>query len=141
MKCDSNPQDPWRKYRPYSHFLISKASIPRLLIQVNSTETECCPEEEVRMLLQGAAVVRFANTFLEDYNQHQTFVLVAIYLKTDGTASHYTLFEPERSKSAPKLKCYPVCCALNMPARMLSRLRFRSTRGTSTSTKGMAAST
>ena len=41
------------------------------------------------MLLQGAAVIRFANIFLSA----KEFVLVAFFIHADGKVTHYTLFQ------------------------------------------------
>jgi hypothetical protein len=53
------------------------------------------------MLLAGAAVVRFANGFLESF-QAKDFVLVAIMFWDYDRATRYTLFQQENHKA--------VCC-------------------------------
>ncbi len=83
-------------YKPRSNLLITKSSLPRLLveIEVDSTATrENWPPELVRMLLQGAAIVRFANTFLTAFQKD--FVLAAIFVWEDGRAPRYALFQEQ----------------------------------------------
>jgi len=50
------------------------------------------------MLLQGAAVVRFANTFLNTFNA-KNFVLFAIFVYDDGNATRYTLFQQRNHRT------------------------------------------
>jgi hypothetical protein len=50
-----------RKYLPRSDLLVFKSKLLRLLVQVNSAPNADRPEDLTRMLLCGAAVVRFAN--------------------------------------------------------------------------------
>jgi hypothetical protein len=38
----------------------------------------------IRMMLQGASVVRFANTKLDAYKKKKNFVFVAIYIDSSG---------------------------------------------------------
>jgi hypothetical protein len=45
------------------------------------------------MLLSGAAVVRFANKFLDRFAADRDFVLFAIYIWSDSKASCYSLFQ------------------------------------------------
>jgi hypothetical protein len=56
------------------------------------------------MLLQGAAIVRFANTFLNAFCQEMNFVLCAFFIWDNGTATRYILFQLKRDQT--------VCCAL-----------------------------
>ena len=56
------------------------------------------------MLLEGAAVVRFANTFLNAFCQAKNVVLCAIFIWDNGTATRYTLFQEENE--------HAVCCSL-----------------------------
>jgi len=50
------------------------------------------------MLLTGAAVVRFANKFLDTFKKKKDFVLFAMYIWDSGKVTRYTLFqEPEES--------------------------------------------
>ncbi|SRR6266404_3041451 len=94
MKCvnvDDNEQ--LRTYQPSSDFIFLQSKLPRLLVQVNSRPKNDWPEDLVRMLVTGAAVVRFVNTFLERFDGK--FVLFAIYIRDDGEVSRYTLFEEQ----------------------------------------------
>jgi hypothetical protein len=59
-----------------SDLLVMKSSLPRLLIQVNLKPRKQSPEDFVRFILAGAAVVRFANTSLDAFEKK--FVLFAI---------------------------------------------------------------
>jgi hypothetical protein len=45
------------------------------------------------MLLQGAAIVRFANKFLDKFMEDESFVLFAIYVWDHGEATRYSLFQ------------------------------------------------
>jgi hypothetical protein len=88
-----------RKFHPRSDFLISKSNLPRLLVQVNSKPKQDSPEDLVRMLLSGAAVVRFANKFLNRFMKAKNFVLFAIYIWDNGRVTRYSLFqEPNDSQ-------------------------------------------
>ena len=91
------------KYTPCSHLLVTKSTLPRLLVHVNSTEggDPWFRPELTEMLLAGAAVVRFANGFLESF-QAKDFVLVAIMFWDYDRATRYTLFQQENHKA--------VCC-------------------------------
>jgi len=44
----------------------------------------------IRMLLEGAAIVRFASPFLDALNEKKDFVFITIFIEEDGTA---TLFQ------------------------------------------------
>jgi hypothetical protein len=80
-----NPQmNKSRKYNPRSEFLISKAEVPRLLVEINSTSTERWPPDLIQMLLTGAAVVRFANKFLNAFRNEKNFVLCALFIRGHG---------------------------------------------------------
>ena len=47
-------------------------------------------------MLQGASIVRFANTMLDAYKQEKDFVFVAIYIESNGQANRYVLYQDER---------------------------------------------
>ena len=71
------------------------------------------------MLLQGAALVRFANEFLGDFKEKRDFVLIAIFVRDAGTATRYALFQtgsPQDSEA--------VCYAIYKRACRLSYHRF-----------------
>ena len=80
-------------YTPMSDFLVTKDLLPRLLIEVNSTSQDKPPQDRHRMLVQGASVVRFANHFIDAYSVDKKFTLVAIYMRADGVADRYLLFQ------------------------------------------------
>ncbi|KAH9041661.1 kinase-like domain-containing protein [Lactarius pseudohatsudake] len=50
-----------------------------------------------RLMLQGASVVRFANTTLDTYKIEKNFVFVAIYISGDGRADRYVLYQRKGS--------------------------------------------
>ena len=57
------------------------------------------PEDLIRMLLTGAAVVRFANGFLDTFMKNKDFVLFAMYIWSNGKVTRFSLFqEPNKQK-------------------------------------------
>jgi hypothetical protein len=62
-------------------------------VEVNSKPKRTWPEDLIRMLLSGAAVVRFANKFLDRFAVARDFVLFAIYIWDNGKVSCYSLFQ------------------------------------------------
>jgi len=77
-KCETvRQEEQLRKFLPRSDFLVSKSNIPRLLVEVNSNTKKRWPEDLVRMLLSGAAIIRFANKFLDRFKAAKNFVLFA----------------------------------------------------------------
>ena len=55
------------------------------------------------MLLEGAAIVRFANTFLDAFKGKKDFILVVIFVWDDGQVSRCSLFQQQHDNA--------VCCA------------------------------
>jgi hypothetical protein len=51
------------------------------------------PDDLIRMLLEGAAIVRFANRFLNTFMANEDFVLFAIYVWDNGQVTRYSLFQ------------------------------------------------
>ncbi|KAH9168843.1 kinase-like domain-containing protein [Lactarius sanguifluus] len=49
------------------------------------------------MMIQGASVVRFANTTLDTYKNEKNFVFVAIYISGSGQADRYLLYQRKDS--------------------------------------------
>ena len=94
-----------RKYKPRPDFLISHYSLPRLLVEAASTSVNTWPEDLIQMLTTGAFIVRFANRFLEAFEE-KNFVLCAIFIWDSGNASRYTLFQLQVQDDDA------VCCAL-----------------------------
>jgi hypothetical protein len=107
MKCKTieNKNQQLRLLRLRSDLLVSKSSLPRLLVEVNSNPREDWPEDLVRMLLTGAAVVRFANGHLDRFRVDKNFVLLAIYIWGNGEVFRYSLFQ--------RPKKLEVCWTLN----------------------------
>jgi hypothetical protein len=98
MKCADEPKDEQlRQFQPRSDFLIQKSKLPRLLVEVNSTPPKAWPEDLIRMLLTGAAVVRFANRFLMSFKT-TPFMLVTMYIHVNGNVTRYTLFQKQKGR-------------------------------------------
>ena len=84
----------YREYKPHSNFLIEKSSLPRFLVKNDSAGSkEDWPVDKVRLILEGAAIVRFANTFVDTFKQKRDFVLIAVYIGRNGYAEAFTLFQ------------------------------------------------
>lgn len=100
VKCeDIQPvYEQLRQYRPRNDLLLLKSNLPRLLVEVDSKPKEDWPENLIRMLLMGGAIVRFANRFMANKN----FVLFAIYIWESGEATHYSLFQEPNNQGV----CY-----------------------------------
>ncbi len=64
---------------------------------VKSKPKEELPDDLIRMLLEGAAIVRFANRFLNTFIANGDFVLFAIYVWDNGKATRYSLFQEPNS--------------------------------------------
>ena len=47
-------------------------------------------------MLQGASVVRFANTKLDAYKKEKSFVFVAIFISATGLVERYFLYQNEK---------------------------------------------
>jgi hypothetical protein len=63
-------------------------------------------EDHVRLLLQSAVIVRFANKFLDSYKVKKNFVLVVVYIGSDGMATYYLLFQTEKDYTV----CFTTPC-------------------------------
>ncbi|KAH9038376.1 hypothetical protein EDB85DRAFT_2287570 [Lactarius pseudohatsudake] len=90
-------EDLYHTYRPKSDFLALKFDLPRMAVEVNSTSSGRSAVDLHRMIIQGASVVRFANTTLDTYNTEKNFVFVAIYISGDGQAVRYVLYQKKGS--------------------------------------------
>ena len=88
-------QEQLRTFKPRNALAILKSTLPRLLVDVQSTPAKDWPPELTRMLLEGAAIVRFANTFLAAFKAKKDFILVAVFVWHDGTAFRYSLFQQQ----------------------------------------------
>ncbi|KAH9003132.1 kinase-like domain-containing protein [Lactarius hatsudake] len=84
-------------YKPKSDFLVLKSDLPRMAVEVNSTLLGQSAVDHHRMMIQGASVVRFANTTLDTYKTEKNFVFVAIYISGNGQADRYLLYQKKGS--------------------------------------------
>jgi len=57
-----------------------------------------------RLMLQGASIVRFANTFLDAYKKEKDFIFVAIYISNTGMMDRYVLYQNKGSKKVCRTK-------------------------------------
>jgi hypothetical protein len=62
-------------------------------VEVDPKLKKKTPEDLVRMLLSGAAIVRFANKYLDRFIVAKDFVLFAIYIWDNGKVNCYSLFQ------------------------------------------------
>lgn len=93
-KCETIPDenDQFRLFTPHSGLLVSKSTLPRLLVEVGSESKKNWPEDLVRMVLTGATIVRFANGSLDRFmaTEPENFVLCAIL---GQWSSRYSLYQ------------------------------------------------
>ncbi|KAH9168845.1 kinase-like domain-containing protein [Lactarius sanguifluus] len=68
-----------------------------MAVAVNSTLLGQSAVDHHRMMIQGASVVRFANTTLDTYKNEKNFVFVAIYISGSGQADRYLLYQRKDS--------------------------------------------
>ncbi len=118
-KCETvRAEDRPHQYQPRSDLLVLKSNLPRLLVEVNSKSKKERPEDLVRTLLVGAAVVRFANEFVDKFKAVRNFVLFAINIWDYGGVTHFSLFQEPNNRE--------VCCwtLYITKAHRLSRRRF-----------------
>ena len=87
-----------RQYQPRSDLLVLKSKLPRLLVEVNTKPMKEWPEDLIRMLLMGGAIVRFANLFLDRFKAKENFVLFAVYVWETGEVTHYSLFQESNNR-------------------------------------------
>ncbi|RXW20231.1 hypothetical protein EST38_g5621 [Candolleomyces aberdarensis] len=90
-------------YRPKSDFLVMRGGLPRLIVEVDS-QVSC--QDRIRMLLQGVSVVRFANEHLDAFRKEKNFILVAIFIYSDGSAERSILYQDKTN-----LDCVSTTCA------------------------------
>jgi hypothetical protein len=88
-------QEQLRTFKPRNALVILKSTLPRLLVDVQSTRTDKVPPELARMLLEGAAIVRFANISLDAFKAKKDFILVTAFVWNDGTVFQYSLFQQQ----------------------------------------------
>jgi hypothetical protein len=84
-------------YQPCSDFLIQKSSLLRLAIEVNSTASDRPPKDQHRLMIQGASIVKLANTSLGAYKEKKSFIFVAIYIHNTGLTDRYLLYQKRES--------------------------------------------
>ncbi|KAH9168836.1 hypothetical protein EDB89DRAFT_1559152 [Lactarius sanguifluus] len=87
----------YHTYKPTSDFLALKFGLPRMAVEVDSNSPDRPAVDHHRLMLQGASVVRFANTTLDTYKIDKNFVFVAIYISGDGQAHRYVLYQKKGS--------------------------------------------
>lgn len=95
-KCETirSVNEQIRKFRPFNDLLFLKSSLPRILLnfELYSKREREWPEDLILMLSTGAAIVRFANRFLDTFIA-KDFVLFAIYIRPSGKVTRYLLFQ------------------------------------------------
>ena len=74
-------------------------------MEVNSHPQEYSPVEFYRLLIEGASVVRFANTSLDAYKTEKDFVFVAVYIRPSGEVDRYLLYQ-DYKKDAQKVRTH-----------------------------------
>ncbi len=68
-------------------------TLPRLLLEVNSTQSGQARHDQHQMLLQATSIIKFANTFLDRYKSNNDFILMAIYISIEGEAERYIMYQ------------------------------------------------
>jgi hypothetical protein len=91
-------------YRPQSDYLVTRSELPRLIVKINSDTADVgMPLDCAQMLLQGAYVVRMANT-LAEFKEKKDFALVALYFSANGHVKRYLLYQKDDEV------CYKLIC-------------------------------
>jgi hypothetical protein len=80
------------RYTPRSDFHLSVDCLVSLLVEVQSEKSE---GDRYRMLLQAACVARLGRQLLDD-DESKPFIVVALYVKNNGTALRNLVFQPDR---------------------------------------------
>lgn len=80
---------PPQLYVPRSDFCITTHEFPVLLLEVASESNNA---DKYRMLLQGACVVRLANTVMKPKSR---FVLKALYINLNYVVEEHTMYQRE----------------------------------------------
>ena len=79
-----------------SDFHVLKCGLPRMAMVVNPPPLEDERGEGYpghRLLLQGASVVRFANTYLDEYKDKRNFVFTGISIDDIGGVYRFILYQ------------------------------------------------
>lgn len=82
-------------YKPKNDFLVLQFGLPRAAVVVNSHPPDRPAAERHRLMLKGASIVRFANTFLDMYKEEKNFVFVAMFVSDTGLTDRYFLYQKE----------------------------------------------
>lgn len=82
-----------------------KFGLPRVAVEVNSNPPDKPAVDLHRLMLQGASVVRFANT-LDAYKNEKNFVFVAVFVDNTGLTDRYVLFQRVGSRKVRALSLY-----------------------------------
>lgn len=101
-------------YRPKSDFRLTRSLLSWLLVEVNSAAG--IRADRIRMFLQGASIVRYANAQLPAYKDKKSFFLVAVYIYEDGRAERSILYQNEKDSTNT------VCYHIHSPASMTTEL-------------------
>jgi hypothetical protein len=86
-------------YRPRSDFLILNSTFPRVAVEVNSHSPGRPPADRYRMVIQGASVVRYANTYLDAYKDERNFIFMIIFIDGTGEVNRDLLYQTETSNT------------------------------------------
>ena len=110
-------------YEPKSNFLLLNYDLPQLSVEVSSQGRNGPTENFIRLMLQGASIVRFANTKLDAYKAQKDFVSVAIYIDNSGKVDRYLLYQDEKidSDNPENVRIHVRYISQNL---MLNRRRF-----------------
>ncbi|KAF8258396.1 kinase-like domain-containing protein [Lactarius quietus] len=87
-------------YIPKSDFLVMKFDLPRLAMEAD-LHSDRYPVYYIRLMVQAASIVRFANT-LDTYKKEKDFVFVAIFIFRAGVVRRTLLYQ-NRNKDGDKV--------------------------------------
>ena len=102
-------------YRPKSDFLVLKYGLPRLAVEINSVSPGRPALDYHRLMLQGASIVRFANSFLDAYREKKNFIFVAIFISDIGVADRYFMFQKGSSEKVRTHALYLIIICVDSP--------------------------
>ncbi|KAH9029236.1 kinase-like domain-containing protein [Lactarius pseudohatsudake] len=88
----------YHTYRSKSDFLVLKFGLPRVGVAINAFPPDQPAVDHHCLVLQGASVVRFANTYLDAYRAERDFIFVAIFVGDIGVADRYLMYQTEGSQ-------------------------------------------
>lgn len=91
-------------YEPQSDFLVLKFNLPRLGVAVAVNPPDSISDmSHHRLILQGASIVRFANSSLKAYKEEKNFIFMAVFVCDAGQADRYLLYQ---SKGSDAVRTY-----------------------------------